>query len=564
MNASSETRFRSCLLTFFKLTIIIVLVFIYFRAELTSIFKLITEFQNGDLDSLVVRLGGVVLQFASKIAPIFIAAITLLGLLALISRVTIPVSGPQGWWNAVKFMLGHLLGRPGMFIRVRDGKIINPGNSHHATGPGLVWVDQNSAVLVSDHRVLGYGIWTLNRDERISGAVDLRRQSKITKDVISNTRDGIKMRTDIHTIFSISEEPDTFFVTQASSDPLDIQLIDLQSRESAAGVDEFIAALVDVFPDKDKETIHNFIANHRYIERSNLKPAIHFGITTKSFSRRLKQKQRNVSLPLSFDHIRITRGIQAQIKVSSEEQYSEWVDYPSFIAVDVLRDLLIHESCTGLYLSEDGESNRLDQLMRLFCLKLICCGLVRVQYVASRDSKALKAGQSWNENNLIFYPILTLDQNNLLRELGIKITNATFSHPEPVREEVKEQLFRNWRSRWIKEELETIANNTLIAMRIRNQARIQAQRDMIYAITQVIKGSPHSREALAFRIYQALETAATDPATRSLLSKESISLLDKFRQWLLQDIEKDKQRHDEEIEKQWQLLQQLKEHNGST
>lgn len=101
-------------------------------------------------------------------------------------------------------------------------------------------------------------------------------------------------------------------------------------------------------------------------------------------------------------------------------------------------------------------------------------------------------------------------------------------------------------------------------MRIRNQARIQAQRDMIYAITQVIKGSPHSREALAFRIYQALETAATDPATRSLLSKESISLLDKFRQWLLQDIEKDKQRHDEEIEKQWQLLQQLKEHNGST
>ena len=70
-------------------------------------------------------------------------------------------------------------------------------------------------------------------------------------------------------------------------------------------------------------------------------------------------------------------------------------------------------------------------------------------------------------------------------------------------------------------------------MHIRNRARAQAQQDMTIALSQILENTANSQEAMAMRIFQALETAATDPSTRQLLPGETIDMLRSLRHWLL-------------------------------
>ena len=70
-------------------------------------------------------------------------------------------------------------------------------------------------------------------------------------------------------------------------------------------------------------------------------------------------------------------------------------------------------------------------------------------------------------------------------------------------------------------------------MHIRNRARAQAQQDMTIALSQILENTTNSQEAMAMRIFQALETAATDPSTRKLLPGDTIDMLRSLRHWLL-------------------------------
>ena len=55
---------------------------------------------------------------------------------------------------------------------------------------------------------------------------------------------------------------------------------------------------------------------------------------------------------------------------------------------------------------------------------------------------------------------------------------------------------------------------------------------MIYSLAQIFRSSAHSEEALALRIYQALEAVATDPKARRFLPSDTITMLWNLRQWL--------------------------------
>jgi hypothetical protein len=46
-----------------------------------------------------------------------------------------------------------------------------------------------------------------------------------------------------------------------------------------------------------------------------------------------------------------------------------------------------------------------------------------------------------------------------------------------------------------------------------------------------ILDSPLPEEALALRVYQALESAATDPVTRRLLPSDTMRMLRDFNNW---------------------------------
>jgi hypothetical protein len=58
---------------------------------------------------------------------------------------------------------------------------------------------------------------------------------------------------------------------------------------------------------------------------------------------------------------------------------------------------------------------------------------------------------------------------------------------------------------------------------------------MVYTLSQILEGKTYSQEAMAMRVFQALETAAADPATRRMIPRDTINLLRTLRQLLLQD-----------------------------
>ena len=72
----------------------------------------------------------------------------------------------------------------------------------------------------------------------------------------------------------------------------------------------------------------------------------------------------------------------------------------------------------------------------------------------------------------------------------------------------------------------------LQAVRVINQARAQAQRDMAHTLARILQSS-HSEEALAMRVFQALEATAMDADPRQFLPRDTAYLLHSFKQWFL-------------------------------
>ena len=95
-------------------------------------------------------------------------------------------------------------------------------------------------------------------------------------------------------------------------------------------------------------------------------------------------------------------------------------------------------------------------------------------------------------------------------------------------------LIDYWRSEWQKDATIIEADHDLQAMRIRSLARTQAQTDLVNTLSMILNNSTYTQEALALRVLQALETAAADPDTRSLLPADTIRILRNLRNLLLE------------------------------
>jgi len=66
-------------------------------------------------------------------------------------------------------------------------------------------------------------------------------------------------------------------------------------------------------------------------------------------------------------------------------------------------------------------------------------------------------------------------------------------------------------------------------MRKMNHAHAQAQREIIYNLSQIFKLPGYTQDAMAIRIFQALESAAADPATSKLLPRDTVDMLKNFQ-----------------------------------
>jgi hypothetical protein len=157
------------------------------------------------------------------------------------------------------------------------------------------------------------------------------------------------------------------------------------------------------------------------------------------------------------------------------------------------------------------------------------------QFVHRLDGQLPAEGQRVDNRHFRIAPVQELRASKVLRDRGIKVLHAGFSELMPTDPKIRQQRLDNWRARWQKEADLIQADLDLEAVRIKNHARAEKQREIINTLSMIIHTTTYPEEALTLRVFQALEDIASEPPTRQLLPADTIRALKSLRLWLLSD-----------------------------
>ena len=164
------------------------------------------------------------------------------------------------------------------------------------------------------------------------------------------------------------------------------------------------------------------------------------------------------------------------------------------------------------------------------------CGLLSYRLVSQRKPgwpMVLKAREVFhNKRDLFVSPVQTLQTSKILRDRGIQMIAAGFGDLVPANE-VYLQKLASWRAEWERDTKSTRAAADLEATRIYNRARARAQQELAVSFQEIFENGRHSKEALALRVLQALESIAADRETQRLLPGDTINMLRSIHDWLL-------------------------------
>ena len=374
-------------------------------------------------------------------------------------------------------------------------------------------------------RTLGPGIVFTKRGEKIVGWADLRKQSRTREDVIGSTRDGIEVKTKISVAFTLGQKEETLKVTRVNGNWLVIQTTAAPEADpinrALPPLSLGIKKLSDELDDKDKEEIE------RYFNQGELEWL--------GSGSQVGETKSGSAPQFIFDAERVFAAVYSRARDAKDGVLGEWTDLPGYTATEVFRDLLAHENYDDLYLPDDPKKFPLSEFKDKFGQKVRNMGILGYQVVMRKDGTPLKDEQFLREDEFIFSAPRRFERSVVLRDRGIKILSAGFSDLIPTDKVVREQLLENWRAQWQQETQKTLADHELRTMRIHNHERARTQQDMVYSLSRIFRDGHYTDEALAMRLYQALEAAATNPATQRLLPSDTVQMLSNLRQWLLPD-----------------------------
>jgi len=376
-----------------------------------------------------------------------------------------------------------------------------PAADLRVVGPGLVFT-----------QIRGFSGY-LEFNERVRYVADLRRQIRARPSVQGYTRDAIEVTTNVYNLFSISEAPTVLQVTYENGIAAEnIRVIYLEGPVGAKKIKE----LTDELDAEDKLEIHNYIQANPLDVNGQDHSNIHIPPSP---------------APYPFDPARAFAAVTSQAQDAVEGKFGDWTELTAHAAADVFRNLLMHEIYDNLYRPTTPEEYPLQTLRTNFLRKVRNLGVLSYQCVKREDGKLLKRGDAWN--GLLFSEVHNLLAPKVLRSRGIKVIFAGFTELKPESKTVQDSRYDFWRAKWDKEARITEASYDLEAMRIRNRARVQAQQTMLTTLSEIFRAEPRTTEAMALRVFQALEAAAADTTTRALLPAETISMLSNLKNWLL-------------------------------
>lgn len=209
-------------------------------------------------------------------------------------------------------------------------------------------------------------------------------------------------------------------------------------------------------------------------------------------------------------------------RAAASEDLTRWTELPRVVAKEIYRDLLSQETVDHLFQpTAPSGSDPLADFRSTFSDRVKKSELLKERGI--QVITALVTGFSFPKQGL-------QKVSDSHQSLG---QNGSFPNQsgEPDKT-VLDQRFVDWRTEWEKQKTEVLAGGDLQTARIRHRARSQAQREWLATLTQIMQlQSKLSKPAVAFRLFQALETAASDPSTRKLLPRETISMFNTIAEW---------------------------------
>lgn len=469
-----------------------------------------------------------------------------LWLFLISAQALLPVHNLQDVYRTAWRLWLFIFHRHGAAVFIKDGVMVSTREDEKRYGHGVVVVDFNSAVVLEDRsvpqgfsrlataseesvltvlglsdppvspRARGAGIVFTRPNERIRGVVDLRPQFRFQPKVSSYTREGIELKANILSIFTIGDDPnaDAMQVTPLThrQRPEDWRVCTFTPSKLG---DEFLymSDLSDELDSADLEEIAQYSSSNP----GQLQP--YFPLSEPSRVPR-------------FDPDRVFSAVFAQAR-SGEQEAIPWTELPTRVAAGFYRDLLPRINYDELYdLKGSGKFPLLThkRKLRLFMRNN---GVLAYRVVHHCTSEPLRIGSDYRKSDLLVSPVRLLTNQKILRDRGIRIVLGSFGDPSPVSNLIYKQRLDTWRAKWEQELDLTQASRELQAMRTRTKAMIDAQQDLWYSISQIFKVNDYSDEALALRLIQSLENASADPRTRQLLPGNTIELMRYIRGTLL-------------------------------
>jgi len=542
--------------TFFLLWVV------FFRGEIwwllqavVGLFKTSTESQAFNIRRALIIV----------LTSIGLFAVYLFLTFAIISQFVLPVRTWIERRMAFERLLLFFFRLHGAAVFVREGKIIGSQAELESLRPGVAVLDTKSAIVLEREpylsatgadisqqesslnmsaatihaifggpdpdpnavaRAAGPGLVFTGMGERIRGVVSLRNHVRVQPNTRSLTLDGFEVAATIVAVFTLGEPPE---VLQACyfDEPAEegrparrsIRQIEIRERRNNAGVMErTVGNLSDSFDESDIQEILSF-ANR----------AINDPVPPRG--RQENQLQRVE--PYLFDPIRVFQAIYSDARRPADDGLESWYDLPLRVAIETYHKMIAQNRYSSLYMPENlGDFPLNTAFMPEFRTTVRNQGVLAFQFVRRRDNQPIQSGQTWNEEDLIFYPVQTLRNSKILRDRGIRVMAATFSEISPVNPSVRQQMLDYWRSKRIRRSDQIRSYFDAEEIRIRARARAVAQRNIVMTLRGILEDTSISEEAMAFKVLESIEQFAKDPATEKLLPQESIGMLNTMYDWI--------------------------------
>jgi hypothetical protein len=459
-------------------------------------------------------------------------------ILKWVSLFVLPAQNPHERQQVFERLIEYIFKLHGLAAFVKNGELITrkeeevKNESVKARFASLALVDLASAIVLESRslpaiislskktnppgghrspiRALGPGIGFLRPGERIRGSVDLRKQFRTIKSVRGFTSDGIELETNVNVIFTLGQATEVMTVIDTKGNGLCVMTIDRDTKK--------ISAISDQIDEEDEREIYTNIQNQK---------------PTRTYEMAFEHLSSNRP-PFTFDENHIIVAVISQPRNTRDGKLEKWADLPAQVAVSVLLDELSRVSYDQLYSLDrpEQECYLYDKFKPEFKRKVINLGVLSYQFVQRKDGNIPLEGDLFNADEYFIWDVRELHNSKPIRDRGIKVIEVSFSDFKPIDSTIPEQRFDTWRSQWQKKTELTNAEFDLEIMRKMNHARAKAQREIIYNLSQIFKLPGYTQDAMAIRIFQALESAASNPATNRLLPRDTVDMLRNFQRLL--------------------------------